>query len=79
MPSRMLEAFVEQSLASGGAVEAADLAALLYDVASRAEKIPLYLPVSTTVTGLITMSLKARLEGVDAVKELSAVDKMRVD
>jgi hypothetical protein len=29
MPSRMLEAFVEQSLASGGAVEAADLAALL--------------------------------------------------
>jgi hypothetical protein len=37
------------------------------------------LPVSTTATGLITMSLKARLEGVDAVKELSAVDKMRVD
>ncbi|GES62445.1 NAD(P)-binding protein [Aspergillus terreus] len=79
MPSRMLEAFVEQSLASGGAVEAADLAALLYHFASPGEKIPLYLPVSTTATGLITMSLTARLEGVDAVKELSAVDKKRVN
>lgn len=32
------------------------------------------LPVSTTATGLIMMSLKARPDTIDAVKELSAVD-----
>ncbi|KAJ5588377.1 hypothetical protein N7537_011055 [Penicillium hordei] len=75
MPSRMLEAYVEQNLASGGGVEPADLAKLLLYVASSGEKVPIYLPVSTTATALITMSLNARLGVVDAVKGLSAVDQ----
>lgn len=75
MPARMLEAYVEQNLASGGGVEPADLAKLLLHVASSGEKIPIYLPVSTTATALITMSLNARLGVVDAVKDLSAVDQ----
>jgi len=75
MPSRMLEAYVEQNLASGGGVEPADLAKLLLHVASSGEKVPIYLPVSTTATALITMSLNARLGVVDAVKGLSAVDQ----
>lgn len=75
MPSRMLDAFVEQNLATGAGVEAADLAKLLYHIASRGEQVPLFLPVSTTATALIIGTLRARLAIVEDVKELSAVDK----
>ncbi|KAL4981452.1 hypothetical protein BDW68DRAFT_172389 [Aspergillus falconensis] len=75
MPSRMLDAFVEQNLATGAGVDAEDLAKLLFHIASRGEKVPIFLPVSTTATALITGTLRARLAIVEEVKELSAVDK----
>ncbi|KAL4976612.1 NAD(P)-binding protein [Aspergillus desertorum] len=75
MPSRMLDAFVEQNLATGAGVDAEDLAKLLFHIASRGEKVPIFLPVSTTATALITGALRARLAIVEEVKELSVVDK----
>ncbi|KAL4775851.1 hypothetical protein BDW60DRAFT_203710 [Aspergillus nidulans var. acristatus] len=75
MPSRMLDAFVEQNLATGAGVDAEDLAKLLFHIASRGEKVSIFLPVSTTATALITGTLRARLAIVEEVKELSAVDK----
>ncbi|RDW68925.1 uncharacterized protein DSM5745_08685 [Aspergillus mulundensis] len=75
MPSRMLDAFVEQNLASGAGLDAADLAHLLVRIASRGEKVPIFLPVSATATALVTGALRARLAVVEEVRELSAVDK----
>ncbi|KAL4733543.1 hypothetical protein BDV11DRAFT_175606 [Aspergillus similis] len=75
MPSRMLDAFVGYNLAKGAGVDAADLAKLLFHIASRGEKVPIFLPVSTTATALITGTLRARLAIVEEVKELSAVDR----
>lgn len=75
MPSRMLDAFVEQNLDAGAGVEAGDLANLLFHVASRNEKVPLFLPVSTTAVHLINAKLQGRLQELEAVQELSAIDK----
>ncbi|KAL3433954.1 NAD(P)-binding protein [Aspergillus tetrazonus] len=75
MPSRILDAFNEQNLAKGAGVDAADLAKLLFHIASRREQVPLSLPVSMTATALITATLRARLAAAEEVKELSAVDR----
>ena len=75
MPARQLDAFVKKSLAGGVGAEPAQVAAALFHVAHRGEKVPLHLPLSTTAVKLITMKLQGRLQELDDVKELSAIDK----
>jgi hypothetical protein len=78
MPSRKLEAFVNQSLKAGVGVEPVEVAKVLFHVASRNEKVPLHLPLSTTAVKLITAKLQGRLKDLEAVQELSAIDQGQV-
>jgi len=75
MPSRKLEAFVRQGLKSGAGIEPAAIAKTLFDVASRDKKVPLHLPLGSTALKLIKSKLEGRLEDLEAVKELSAIDQ----
>ena len=75
MPSRKLEVFVQQGLKAGVGVEPIQVAKVLFHVASRNEKVPLHLPLSTTAVKLITANLQGRLQDLETVKELSAIDQ----
>ena len=46
-PGRQLAAWVKKGVAAGGGVAASTLAEVLYHVASRGEKIPLWLPLTS--------------------------------
>lgn len=74
MPSRRLEAYVRKGLKSGAGIEPVAIAEALFKVASRDEKVPLHLPLGSTALTLIKSKLERRLEGLEAVKELSAID-----
>lgn len=78
MPSRKLEGFVKKGLQAGVGVEPVDVAKVLFQVASRNEKVPLYLPLSTTAVTLIKAKLQGRLQDLEAVQELSAIDQGQV-
>jgi hypothetical protein len=73
MPARKLAAYVRQGLKSGAGIEPIAIAEALFQVASQEQKVPLHLPLGSTAVMLIKMKLKARLEGLDAVAELSAI------
>ena len=75
MPSRKLEVFVQQGLKAGAVVEPIEVAKVLFHVANRNENVPLYLPLSTTAVKLITAKLQGRLQELEAVKKLSAIDQ----
>lgn len=76
MPARKLEVMVEHGLKAGvGILQPTDVAKALYQVASRNEKVPLHLPLSTTAVKLITLKLQGRLQALETVKELSAIDQ----
>ena len=76
MPARMLEVMVEHGLKAGvGILQPTDVAKVLYQVAKRNEKVPLHLPLSTTAVKLITLKLQGRLQALEMVKELSAIDQ----
>jgi hypothetical protein len=75
MPSRKLEAFVRKGLKSGAGIEPAAIAKALFKVASRDKKVPLHLPLGSTALKLIKSKLDGRLEDLEAVKELSAIDQ----
>jgi hypothetical protein len=75
MPSRKLEAYVRQGLKSGTGIEPAAIAKALFKVASRDKKVPLHLPLGSTALKLIKSKLEGRLEDLEAVKELSAIDQ----
>lgn len=79
MPSRKLEKFVQHGLKAGAGLEPIEVAKVLFHVASRNEKVPLRLPLSTTAVKLITASLQGRLQDLETVKELSAMDKGQPD
>lgn len=74
MPSRKLETYVRRGLESGIGIESGAIAKILFEIASREEKVPLRLPLGSTAFKLIKSNLEARLEDLEAVKELSAVD-----
>jgi hypothetical protein len=48
------------------------VARVLYEVASKGEKIPLHLPLSMNAFGLIKGQFDVRLRALDEVKEISA-------
>lgn len=75
MPSRKLEAFVKQGIQAGVGVEPIQIAQVLFQVASRNDKIPFHLPLSTTAITLIRAKLQERLKNLEAVEELGAIDK----
>ncbi|KAL4914782.1 hypothetical protein BDW62DRAFT_219864 [Aspergillus aurantiobrunneus] len=74
MPARQLEAFVRQGLASGVGFEPSAVAQVLYQVASRNDRVPLRLPLSATAVKLITAKLQGQLQELEAVSALSAID-----
>lgn len=75
MPARQLAAWVKKATTSGGGVPAYAIANVLYLVASRNKKVPLWLPLTSTAYQLIKMKSQARLENLEAVKELTFIDK----
>ncbi|KAI1827068.1 NAD(P)-binding protein [Xylaria intraflava] len=75
MPARQLAAWVKKGLASGAGVPASAVADVLYLVASRNDKVPLWLPLTSNAAGIIKMKLQARLDNLEAVKDLTPIDK----
>ncbi|GAW24383.1 hypothetical protein ANO14919_139670 [Xylariales sp. No.14919] len=75
MPGRQLAAWVKKGLAAGAGVPPSAVAEVLYLVASRNDKVPLWLPLTSTAGQLIKMKLQARLENLEEVKELTPIDK----
>lgn len=75
MPARQLEFFVRKGLESGVGVQPIEVAKVLYKVASRNEKVPVRLPLSTTAFNLITAKLQGQLAALEDVKELGSIDK----
>ncbi|KAI3339639.1 NAD(P)-binding protein [Ustulina deusta] len=68
MPARKLAAWVKKGVASGGDVQPSAVAEILYLVANRNERVPLWLPLTSTAAQLIKMTLQARLDNLEAVK-----------
>lgn len=54
------------------------VAKVLYDVASRNEKVPLRLPLSTMAVKLITMKFQEQLGNSDTIEDLSTLDLNQV-
>ncbi|KAI0098671.1 NAD(P)-binding protein [Nemania sp. FL0031] len=75
MPARKLAAWVKKGIASGVGVAPSAVAELLYLVASRNEKVPLWLPVTSGAAQLIKMKLQARLDNLEETKDLTPIDK----
>ncbi|KAF3765313.1 NAD(P)-binding protein [Cryphonectria parasitica EP155] len=75
MPARQLAAWVKKAAASGGGTPPSAVAGVLYLVASRNDKVPLWLPLTTTAAQLIKMKSQARLDNLEAVKDLTPIDK----
>ncbi|KAI0393296.1 NAD(P)-binding protein [Xylariaceae sp. FL0594] len=75
MPARQLAAWVKKATAAGGGAPASAVANMLYTVASRNEKVPLWLPLTTSAAALIKVKLQARLDNLEAVKGLIPIEK----
>ncbi|TGJ83101.1 hypothetical protein E0Z10_g5659 [Xylaria hypoxylon] len=75
MPARQLAGWVKKGIAAGGGVPPTAVAEALYVVASRNDKVPLWLPLTSTAAQLIKMKLQVRLDNLEAVKELTPIDK----
>ncbi|KAI1745025.1 NAD(P)-binding protein [Xylaria scruposa] len=75
MPARRLAAWVKKGVAAGASVPPSAVAEVLYLVASRNDTVPLWLPLSSTAAQLIKMKLEARLKNLEAVKDLTPIDK----
>jgi len=73
MPARQLESYVEQALKSnpGFALEPSALAKVVFEVASRKQKVPLFLPFGAAAVHMMKSKLEERLQGLEDVKELS--------
>ncbi|KAI4593879.1 hypothetical protein KJ359_008922 [Pestalotiopsis sp. 9143b] len=75
MPARQLAAWVKKATAGGGGVPATAVADALYLVASRCDNVPMWLPLTSTAYHLIKMKSQARLDNLEAVKELTFIDR----
>ncbi|KAI7337874.1 hypothetical protein KC315_g2058 [Hortaea werneckii] len=74
MPSRKLEVFVNKGMSMGMGLEPAMVAKAMYDVASRGEKVPLRLPLSSTAVNMMRGALQEKLKALDEVESFAAVD-----
>ncbi|RMZ28327.1 hypothetical protein D0859_07594 [Hortaea werneckii] len=74
MPARKLEVFVNKGLSMGMGLEPAVVAKAMYDVASRGEKIPLRLPLSSTAVNMMKMALQERMKALEEVEGFAAVE-----
>lgn len=74
MPARKLENYVNKGIQAGFGIEPIKIAETLFQVASRDENVPLYLPLGTTAVKLIQAKLQQRLQALEAVRDLSAID-----
>ncbi|KAL9584818.1 MAG: hypothetical protein Q9212_001885 [Teloschistes hypoglaucus] len=74
MPARKLEKLVKGALKMGAGIEPIAIAKLLFEIASRGEKVPLHLPMGVNALGLIKKKLEGRLEALEACRELAKVD-----
>jgi short-subunit dehydrogenase len=70
MPARMLEKYVNAGLKQGVGMEPDDVARVLYEVASKGEKVPLHLPLSMNAFGLIKGAFEERLKALEEVKDI---------
>ncbi|KAI1174919.1 NAD(P)-binding protein [Nemania sp. FL0916] len=75
MPARQLAAWVQKGLAAGVGVEPSAVANVVYHVASRNDRVPLWLPLTSSVANLIKMHSQARLGNLEAVKDFAAIEK----
>ncbi|KAI0475337.1 short-chain dehydrogenase/reductase-like protein SDR [Xylariaceae sp. FL0804] len=73
MPTRQIIAMVTQARASGAGMEPAAVAAAVYGVASRGERVPLHLPLSLTAYGLIKKKAEGLLRELEDVKAITAM------
>lgn len=71
MPARMLQRYVDAGLKQGAGMEPEDVARVLYEVASKGEKVPLHLPLSMNAFGLIKGQFEGRLKALEEVKDIS--------
>lgn len=74
MPARKLESYVNKGIQEGSGIESIKIAETLFQVASRNEVVPLYLPLGKTAIILIQAKLQQRLQDLEAVRHLSAID-----
>ena len=74
MPARKLETYVNKGIQAGFGIEPIKVAETLFQVASRNETVPLYLPLGTTAAKLIQAKLQQRLQDLEAVHDLSAIN-----
>lgn len=66
---------VKRAIAAGGGALPSAVAEVLYLVASRNDKVPFWLPLTSTAAQLIKKASQARLDNLEAVKELTPIDK----
>jgi short-subunit dehydrogenase len=71
MPARMLKKYVDAGLKQGVGMEPEDVARVLYEVASKGERVPLHLPLSMNAFGLIKGAFEERLKALEGVKDVS--------
>ncbi|KAI7157475.1 hypothetical protein KC349_g5579 [Hortaea werneckii] len=74
MPSRKLEVFVNKGLSMGMGLEPTVVAKAMYDTASRGDKIPLRLPLSSTTVNMMKMALQERMKALEEVEGFAAVE-----
>ena len=74
MPARQLEVFVNKGLQAGVGIAPRAVAKVLYQVASRNEKVPLRLPLSATALKLITAKIQGQLADLNTYSGLSTID-----
>ncbi|KAI1435426.1 NAD(P)-binding protein [Xylaria sp. CBS 124048] len=75
MPARKLMGWVKKGLASGVGTPPSAVAEVLYLVASRNERVPLWLPLTSNAAGIMKMKLQARLDNLEEVENLTGIDK----
>lgn len=71
MPARTLQKYVDAGLEQGVCMKPEHVARVLYEVASKREKIPLHLPLSMNAFELIKGQFEGRLRALEEVKEVS--------
>ncbi|KAF1930546.1 NAD(P)-binding protein [Didymella exigua CBS 183.55] len=71
MPARILERYVDAGLKPGAGMKPEDVATVLYETASKGEKVPLHLPLSMNAFDLIKEHFESRLKALEEVKEAS--------
>lgn len=75
MPARQLAAWVKKAAATEGGVPPSAVAEVLYHVATRNIRVPLWLPLTSYVARLIKIKLQKQLKNLEQVKNLTVTEK----